>query len=152
MHHNQSGPGHRPCVSIVSRQGDEQAMDLALEAQKLVRHAAGGTSGLTVKGQIRQAAINLGYSADSWRIREAWYLRAGCWSAQAIADLQARYLAWREREAGRASHETFLRAQRDVALLEKARAEHIATLTRIERQLAACKAALRVPGPDEARP
>ncbi len=62
-----------------------------------MRRAVGDASGLTVKGQIRQAARNLGYAADSWRVREAWYGRAGHWTPAALDDLRARASAWRER-------------------------------------------------------
>ena len=44
----------------------------AAEARDIVRRAAGDASGLTIKGQVRRAALNLGYPADAWRVREAW--------------------------------------------------------------------------------
>lgn len=132
MPHKQEDRPHSRWVEIVSRQGDDMSNAIAAEAQTIVRRAAGNASGLIVKGQIRQAARNLGYPAESWRIREAWYGRAGNWSAQAIRDLQDRFLAWREREEGRKS-------ARDAAsrvLLEQTRARYLADLAAIEARLA----------------
>ena len=74
---------------------------IAAEARALVRRAAGDVAGKTVAAQIREAARNLGYGADDWRSREAWYGRAGRWSAAAVDDLRKRFAAWREREAAR---------------------------------------------------
>ena len=105
---------------------------IASEAQQIVRRAAGNASGLIVKGQIRQAARNLGYAADSWRVREAWYGRAGTWSAQAIRDLQDRFLAWRERDDCRKSAQDAI----DRALLEQTRARYVADLAAIDARLA----------------
>ena len=124
---------------------------IAAEAQHIVREAAGSASGLTVKGQIRQAARNLGYAVESWRIREAWYGRAGNWSAQAIRDLQDRFITWRERDTARAAADHASRAARDLALLETARAAHRAELAAVERRIAACRAALRVADPNQDR-
>ncbi len=124
---------------------------IAAEAQSIVREAAGRSSGLIVKGQIRQAARNLGYAADSWRIREAWYGRAGSWSAQAIRDLQGRFITWREREAARAAADQATRAARDLALLENVRAAQRAELELVERRIAACRETLRVADPDPDR-
>ena len=124
---------------------------IAAEARSIVREAAGRSSGLIVKGQIRQAARNLGYPADSWRVREAWYGRAGSWSAQAIRDLQGRFITWREREAARAASDLAARAARDLALLENARAARRAELELVDRQIAACREALRVADPDTDR-
>ncbi len=64
-----------------------------------MRRAAGDVVGKTVAAQVRQAARHLGYPADDWRVREAWYGRAGAWSAAAVDDLRRRFAAWREREA-----------------------------------------------------
>ncbi|RYC33067.1 hypothetical protein D3273_04090 [Lichenibacterium minor] len=64
----------------------------------LVRRAAGDVAGKTVAAQVRQAARHLGYPPESWRVREAWYGRAGGWSAAAVDDLRQRFAAWRERE------------------------------------------------------
>ncbi|MGI4763948.1 MAG: hypothetical protein ACRYGP_02600 [Janthinobacterium lividum] len=64
----------------------------------IVRQAAGSVTGKTVAAQIRQAARHLGYAADDWRVREAWYSRAGAWSAAAVEDLRHRFAAWRESE------------------------------------------------------
>ncbi len=62
-----------------------------------MRQAAGNVTGKTVAAQVRQAARNLGYPAESWRVREAWYGRAGAWSAAAVDELRRRFTAWRER-------------------------------------------------------
>lgn len=144
MSATQSGRANHPSLSICSRQGDEMSSSIAIEAQTIVRHAAGTTAGLTVKGQIRQAAVNLGYPAGSWRIREAWYAGAGCWSAQAIRDLQDRYLKWREREAARTAAAQATRAALDLEILEKTRAAHRAELVLVERRIASIQSALRV--------
>jgi hypothetical protein len=71
------------------------------EARRIVHQAAGDASGLTIKGQIRQAARHLGYAADSWRVRDAWYGRAGSWNAAALRDLQGRFSRWRAGEGTR---------------------------------------------------
>lgn len=132
MAHKEWGKHHRSWCRIVSRQGDEMSDAIAAEAREIVRQAAGRSSGLTVKGQIRQAARNLGYTTENWRIREAWYGRAGNWSAQAIRDLQRRYLRWCERTAGQASAQDAF----DRALLEETRARYLADLAAIEARLA----------------
>lgn len=67
-----------------------------------MRRAAGDVVGKTVAAQVRQAARHLGYAADDWRVREAWYGRAGAWSAAAVDDLRQRFAAWREAAAGAA--------------------------------------------------
>lgn len=71
----------------------------ATEARDLVRRAVGDASGLTIKAQLRQAARNLGYVTEGWRVRVAWYGRAGRWVGTALHDLRKRFAAWREREA-----------------------------------------------------
>ncbi len=100
-----------------------------------MRRAVGDASGLTVKGQIRQAARNLGYAADSWRVREAWYGRAGHWTPAALDDLRARASAWREGEQARAADDDRPRGTRD----RHALARHLGAvrdcLARIERHL-----------------
>ena len=63
-----------------------------------MHQAAGDVAGKTVAAQVRQAARHLGYPAESWRVREAWYGRAGGWSAAAVDDLRQRFAAWRARE------------------------------------------------------
>ena len=63
-----------------------------------MRQAAGSVTGKTVAAQVRQAARHLGYPADDWRVREAWYGRAGAWGATAVDELRQRFVAWRERE------------------------------------------------------
>ncbi len=63
-----------------------------------MRRAAGDVVGKTIAAQIRQAARHLGYAPDNWRVREAWYGRAGSWSAAALDDLRRRFAVWRERE------------------------------------------------------
>ena len=132
MAHKEWENHHKSWCRLVSRQGDEMSSAIATEAHQIVRRAAGGASGLTVKGQIRQAARNLGYAADSWRIREAWYGRAGSWSAQAIRDLQDRFKSWRERTEGRMNAQ----AAADRTLLEQTRARYLADLAAIEARLA----------------
>ncbi len=62
-----------------------------------MRRAAGDVVGKTVAAQVRQAARQLGYPAESWRVREAWYGRAGGWNAAALDDLRRRFAVWRER-------------------------------------------------------
>lgn len=71
--------------------------DSASEARDLVRRAVGDASGLTIKAQLRQAERNLGYGMDGWRVRDAWYGRAGRWGAATIQDLRQQFAAWRER-------------------------------------------------------
>ncbi|RYC29294.1 hypothetical protein D3273_24600 [Lichenibacterium minor] len=73
---------------------------VAAELRDLVHQAAGNVVGKTVAAQVRQAARHLGYPAESWRVREAWYGRAGAWSATAVDDLRRRFAAWRARETG----------------------------------------------------
>lgn len=82
-----------------------------------MRRAAGDVVGKTVAAQVRQAARHLGYPPDDWRVLEAWYGRAGSWSAAAVDELRRRYAAWREREAvaGAAAFPSTL-AQRVVAV------------------------------------
>ena len=70
---------------------------VAAEARDIVRRAAGDTAGKTIAMQIKRATENLGYAAAAWRIREAWYSRAGTWSAAALAELRERAATWRER-------------------------------------------------------
>ena len=65
-----------------------------------MHQAAGDVAGKTVAAQVRQAARHLGYPAESWRVREAWYGRAGAWSAAAVDDLRERFTTWRARETG----------------------------------------------------
>ena len=72
---------------------------VAAELRDLVHKAAGNVVGKTVAAQVRQAARHLGYPAESWRVREAWYGRAGGWSAAAVDDLRRRFAAWREGDA-----------------------------------------------------
>ncbi len=117
---------------------------LAAEARDAVRRAVGDASGLTVKGQIRQAARNLGYAADSWRVREAWYGRAGHWTPAALEDLRARASVYREGErvrpaadrprgaAGRHALARHLGAVRDcMAQIERHLAEIEAEMARL---------------------
>ncbi len=68
-----------------------------------MRRAVGDATGLTIKAQVRQAARNLGFPPESWRPREAFYGRAGGWSAAALDDLRRRFAAWREGEAAEPS-------------------------------------------------
>lgn len=73
---------------------------LAIEAKRIVRHAAEPVpAGETVKGQLRRACRALGYPDSDWRISDAWYGRAGSWSAAAFEQLRSRYSVWRERQA-----------------------------------------------------
>ncbi len=78
--------------------GESAADGIAAEARDIVRQAAGSVTGKTVAAQVRQAARNLGYPAESWRVREAWYGRAGAWSAAAVDELRRRFTEWRQRE------------------------------------------------------
>jgi len=137
MSHNSSDRPHGWWLSLCSRQGDDMNYPIAREAQTLVRQAAGETSGLIVAAQIQKAAKALGYPATSWRIREAWYGRAGSFSAQAIADLQQRYFRWREQEQARAQAAGIRQAAADRALLQEIRRKHLAELAKIESRLAA---------------
>ena len=105
----------------------------AAEARDAVRRAVGDASGLTVKGQIRQAARNLGYPADSWRVREAWYGRAGHWAPAALDDLRARASAWRER--ARSFAERPLHGTRDRHALARHLGAVRECMARIERHL-----------------
>ncbi len=73
--------------------------ETATEARDLVRRAVGDASGLTIEAQLRQAARDLGYVADAWRLREALYRRAGRRCSVAIDDLRRRFTAWQQREA-----------------------------------------------------
>ena len=102
----------------------------AAEAREIVRRAVGDAAGLTVKGQVRRAAQNLGYPADAWRVREAFYNRAGSWSAAALDELRRRFAAWRAS------------ATQGPSVL----AEHVAAIRRllveVERRLAAIEAQL----------
>ena len=111
--------------------------------------------GETVAAQMRRSWERLGRPAW-WRLKAAWYGEAGSFSAQAASDLQDRFVRWREAEARRAASaaatQTLLRARQDRAELEAARDAHRSQLAQIERQLAACEAALRVPPSDAPRP
>ena len=62
----------------------------------MVRRAIGDAAGLTIKAQIRQATVHLGYGADAWRVREALYGRAGSWNPGALDDLRRRFAAWQQ--------------------------------------------------------
>ncbi len=57
--------------------GEGASSDIAAEARDIVRRAVGDATGLTIKAQVRQAARNLDFPAESWRPREAFYGRAG---------------------------------------------------------------------------
>ena len=74
---------------------------VAAEVRDIVRQAAGSVTGKTVAAQVRQAARNLGYPAESWRVREAWYGRAGAWSAAAVDEMRQRLTDWRQKERAR---------------------------------------------------
>ncbi len=101
---------------------------VAAEARDIVRRAVGDATGLTIKAQVRQAARNLEFPAESWRPREAFYGRAGGWSAAAVDDLRQRFAAWQEREVA-APHTL---AQRVGAVRR--------LLTELERQVAGIEA------------
>ena len=68
---------------------------VAAEVRDIVRQAAGSVAGKTVAAQVRQAARHLGYGADDWRVREAWYGRAGSWNAAIVDEMRRRFVAWR---------------------------------------------------------
>ena len=87
---------------------------VAAELRDLVHKAAGDVAGKTVAAQVRQAARHLGYPAESWRVREAWYGRAGGWSAAAVDDLRRRVVAWREKGRGRAGSDALVRRIHDL--------------------------------------
>ena len=77
------------------------ASAIADEMKALVRDAARPISpGEGVKAQQRRARVNLGFP-DEWRVRFAWYGRAGQWSAVIVDDFRARYRAWRTRMEAR---------------------------------------------------
>lgn len=76
--------------------GGDASGAVATEARDLVRRATGDVAGKTVAAQVRQAARHLGYPAESWRVREAWYGRAGAWSAAAVDELRQRFATWRD--------------------------------------------------------
>ncbi len=103
---------------------------VAAEARDIVRRAVGDATGLTIKAQVRQAARNLGFPAESWRPREAFYGRAGGWSAAAVDDLRQRFAAWQGREREVAAPHTL--AQRVGAVRR--------LLTELERQVAGLEA------------
>ena len=109
---------------------DARHDDTAAEARDLVRRAVGDASGLTIKGQIKRATENLGYPVGAWRPREAWYSRAGRWTAAALDDLRRRFTAWRDREAARTARGTL--AQRVAAVRR--------LLTDLDRQVAGLEA------------
>ncbi|MGI4764664.1 MAG: hypothetical protein ACRYGP_06325 [Janthinobacterium lividum] len=80
---------------------DARRDETATEAREIVRRAVGDAAGLTIKAQLRQAARNLGYVGDTWRLREALYRRAGTWCSGALEDLRRRFTAWRQKERAR---------------------------------------------------
>lgn len=80
---------------------DGRRDEIATEARDIVRRAVGDAAGLTIKAQLRQAARNLGYVGDAWRLREALYRRAGAWCSAALEDLRRRFAAWRQKERTR---------------------------------------------------
>jgi hypothetical protein len=100
------------------------------EAKRIVHQAVGDASGLTIKGQIRQAARHLGYAADSWRVREAWYSRAGAWNPTALHDLQERFLRWRAGEERRSIATGQANALSMLALQVSAIKQSLSELTR----------------------
>ncbi|WP_237479426.1 hypothetical protein [Lichenibacterium dinghuense] len=97
-----------------------------------MRRAADDVVGKTVAAQIRQAARHLGYEPDDWRVREAWYGRAGAWSAATLDDLRQRFSDWRGRGPAVTVAEPLTLAQR-VAVLRQG----LADLTRQVDELAA---------------
>ena len=104
-----------------------------------MHQAAGGVAGKTVAAQVRQAARHLGYPAESWRVREAWYGRAGGWSAAAVEDLRRRFATWRD-EAGVGVADPSTLAQRvgEVRRL----------LTELDRQVAGLESEVALGGRD----
>lgn len=75
---------------------------IAVEAQEIVLKAAGQAAGRTITAQMNHAAEALGYRRGYWRIHEAWYGRAGSWSAKALEELRERYRSWEEKQLRRA--------------------------------------------------
>lgn len=144
---------------IAAKHAGDDAMSsvIADEVYTIVTQAAHPVRlGESIKAQLHRAWENLG-RPPMWRMRSAWWRDgSGSWSAQAVRDLQDRFLRWREAEARRAASQArtdaLLRARKGRAELEAARHEHRAQLARIERQLAACDDALRVPDPHPDRP
>lgn len=100
-----------------------------------MRRAAGVVTGKTVAAQIRQAMRNLDYAADTWRIREAWYGRAGGWSAATIDDLRRRFAAWQEEEGARSSAERHLHGDTGRHALEMHLSSVRKHLAEVERRL-----------------
>ena len=103
-----------------------------------MRRAVGDATGLTIKAQVRQAARNLDFPAESWRPREAFYGRAGGWSAAALDDLRRRFAAWREHEDERATPDSARLEQRVAAVrwrLARLKAEVEAIESEVDRML-----------------
>ena len=73
---------------------------IASEARRMVMTAAAPIPpGSNISMQIRRAAESLGYTdRELWRVKAAWQLKAGGWSADAWETLKARYEAWDERQ------------------------------------------------------
>ena len=137
MPHTSSDRPHSRWFRIASRQGDDMSLPYAHEGQVIVRQAAGETAGLIIAAQIQKAARALGYPADSWRIREAWYGRCACWSAQAMRDLQEAHQRRLAREHLRRDAERARQAAADRALLESTLAGHLAEVAKIQARLSA---------------
>lgn len=100
----------------------------ATEARDLVRRAVGDASGLTIKAQLRQAARNLGYVTEGWRVREAWYGRAGAWSATAVDELRRRFREWRQAAVTAAEQGTLAQRVGEVRRLLDELGRHVAEL------------------------
>lgn len=83
---------------------EHEAMSaVALDAQSIVFAAADPVQpGETVKAQMNRAARNLGFKAGDWRVKAAWYLEAGCWSAALFRDFEERFEQWNARHERRA--------------------------------------------------
>lgn len=105
-------------IRIVSSIGAEYGDLIATEIQEIVRRAAEPLEpGDTVKTQLARSWQNLG-RPPFWRLKAGWYGDGASWSARAVADFQARWVA--------------LQAKRDAARLERAKAQLAATRSRDE--------------------
>ena len=99
--------------SLSKCSGGDEMNTIATDAKFFVQEAAKPVQpGDTVKAQMNRAAEHLGYKRGYWRIKDAWYGEAGCWSAKAFEDLKRRYCAWKGRQEARAHQEADVLALR----------------------------------------
>ncbi|MCW6512621.1 hypothetical protein [Lichenifustis flavocetrariae] len=131
-------------LRLVWSQGKDMSEAIAFEVKTICRRAAEPIQpGEGVKTQLRRAWENLG-RPPFWRVRAGWYDSAGSWSASAVKDFQARYLAMLERERRRAVQAKAIEAAKGHAgepdFVQLARADYQDLVQRI----AALEAALRL--------